>query len=102
MKIGDTIECSNVEDVRRTLNALEYSGFQGTTDGTTVTVTSVPETSYLLQFWNDTDTQFLHCGTIEEAEQMAAEILAGDYKYAEIAEGYAGEWMPIRQLRRDE
>ena len=101
MKIGDTIKCSNAEDVRKTLEALELSEIRGTAEGTTVTVTSVPETSYLVQFWSDTDTQFRHCATLEEAEQLASEALAGDYKYAEIAKGYAGEWMPIRQVRRD-
>lgn len=100
MKRYDTLRCSNAEDVRAQLRNLNAAGFHavvGGQDGLTVTITEVPETGYLVRALTAAGTQHTYCGTMEEAEEALYAMIASGYEYAEICEGYPGEWTPVKR-----
>lgn len=102
MKRYDTMRCSNAEDVRAQLRNLNAAGFHAVVggDGLTITITEVPDTRYLLQAWSATRTQHTYCDTLEEAEEIAQAMFGAGFEYAEICEGYPGEWTPIKRIKR--
>ena len=103
MKKNDYIKCANQEDVRQLSQDLGSAGYHAVAGGQnslTVTITEVPETEYLVQAWREEGTQHTYCVTLEEAEEAAAVMLEAGYEYAEICEGYPGEWERIRKITK--
>lgn len=101
MKKYDTIRCKDRDDVRQVLRDLSTAGFHAVADGNdglTITITGVPETEYLLQAWSQEGTQHCYCATLEEAKEAAQAMLESGYEYAEICEGYPGEWVQLLHL----
>lgn len=100
MKKNDTIRCASAEEVRQILQDLGVAGFHavaGGRGGLTVTITEVPETEYLVQAWTAAGTQHTYCDTMEEAEEALRVMIEVGYEYAEICEGYPGEWTPVKR-----
>lgn len=101
MKKYETIRCKDRDEVRQVLRDLSTAGFHAVADGRdglTVTITEVPETEYLLQVWSQGKTRHCRCETLEEAKEIACIFLESGYEYAEICEGYPGEWVQLLHL----
>ena len=100
MRRYDTIRCGNEKEIRQVLQDLDVAGFHAVVggDGLTITITEVPETEYLVQAWNQETTQHTYCATLEEAKEAAQQMLDAGYGYAEICEGYPGEWVQLLHL----
>ena len=100
MKKYSTIRCKDGNEVRQTLQALGMAGFHavaGGQDGRTITITEVPETQYLVQARDQNGrAQRAYCSTKAEAVEVFEELARG-YEYAEVLEGYPGEWESIAQ-----
>lgn len=97
MRKYDTIRCSSKEEVRAILRDLGLAGFHAVVGGGSliITITGVPDTSYVVQAADQNGRQQkAYCDTYEEAEEIAAEY-GSQYEFVEILEGYPGEWKVV-------
>ena len=101
MKKGDIISCTNGADLKQMLRDLSLAGFHAVHDSSygrhVIRITEVPETEYLVQARSEGGRiQKAYCGTLEEAEDIAAEY-GSSFQWVEILKGYPGEWEPVSQ-----
>lgn len=104
MKLKDTFTFSKEANIPKILDSLRESGYEGVVsarDPYTVVIVKVPDTRYLVQAWSQENTQHVYSGTLEEADEAAQIMLEVGYEYAEICEGYPGEWTPVKKIRKE-
>ena len=100
MKKGDTIQCRDQKDLRKTMEDLSAAGFNAVKDSGDnfdIRITGVPETQYLVEARDHHGAmQRAYCDTLEEAGKIATEYENG-YEFVEIMKGYPGEWESVAQ-----
>lgn len=103
MKLKDTFTFSKEADIPKILDSFRENGYEGVVsaqDPYTVVIVKVPDTRYLVQAWSQENTQHVYCDTLEEAEEAAQAMFSAGFEYAEICEGYPGEWTPVKRIER--
>lgn len=97
MRIGDLIECSNERDLKQTMNALEWGGFNVDRIGVlSLRVIEVPEMEYLVECYGLSFPSNAYCETKEEAEEVFEERIKTCEKVC-ILVGYPGEWDLVKE-----
>ena len=104
MKLKDTFTFSKEANIPKILDSFRENGYEGVVsawDPYTVVIVKVPETQYLVQAWSQENTQHVYCCTLEEADEAAQIMFEVGYEYAEICEGYPGEWTSVKKIRKE-
>lgn len=97
MRIGDLIECSNERDLKQTINALEWGGFNVDRIGAlSLRVIEVPEMEYLVECYGSSFPSNAYCETKEDAEEVFEERIKTCEKVS-ILVGYPSEWDLVKE-----